>query len=253
MTVMVVHAVWAAFRRDHLLLMCVLGGLLAGALEPILDCQGLLWFAADNKFVAVQMVGRHIPLYVVLGYAFFFGYQTYIAYRAMLAGRSARFFVALYALSWLLDLALQVTGGQLHLYKYYGNQPFMVFGAPAWWFCIDAGLALLSAAVLFALRDRLAGAGILLVIPLIPALYAGINGAAGWPVFTVLNSNFDAAVNGNGSDLMVWAGGAATIILSLLYAWLCIDRIGKAQRAAGIRPTAHTLAEAHGGKVSQHV
>lgn len=234
MIIMVVHAVRNMLRGELLLMACMIGGLVAGSLEPILDYLGLLWFAEDNVLIAVETVERHIPLYVVMGYAFFFGYQAYLAYRAVLAGKSARFFVGFYVASWLFDLFLQATGRALGLYEYYGNQPYLIFGVPAWWISMDAVLALLAAVMFVALRDKLRGAGAVLVIPLLPAAYAGLNGAVGWPVFTALNSNYEPAINGNGEDWQVWLGGTATIGLSLLFVWLLIDRIGTMQRHLGI-------------------
>jgi hypothetical protein len=111
----------------------------------------------------------------------------------------------------------------------------MIFGVPAWWFSIDALMPILTALIVFVLRHRLQGWGKLILIPLVPALYAALNGAAGTPVFAALNSNFDPSRNGNGSDLLVWLGGTLTIALCLFFLWLVIGEIGNAQRRAGIR------------------
>ena len=155
-------------------------------------------------------------------------------YRAILLGKGAKFFVYAYALSWIFDAALQITGAQFGLYKYYGQQPFLFFGAPAWWYTIDATLQLTAGFVFFLLRHRLVGWGQLIVIPILPGLYAGLNGALGWPTFTALNSNFTAELNGNGSTALVYLGGLTTVVLSLLLVWLLISEIGRAQRRAGI-------------------
>jgi hypothetical protein len=88
--------------------------------------------------------------------------------------------------------------------------------------------------VFFLLRQRLVGWGQLIVIPLLPGIYAALNGALGWPTFTALNSNFDPELNGNGSPALVYLGGVATVVLSALLAWLVIAEIGRAQRHAGI-------------------
>lgn len=233
-----------ALRGETLGLVFLLGGLCMGLLEPYLDYLGLLWFATDNVAVTVNLFARHIPLYVVAGYSFFFGLQAYVVYRAILLGKGARFFFYAYALSWLFDAALQITGAQFGLYKYYGQQPFLFFGAPAWWYTIDASMQLTAGLVLFLLRHRLVGWGQLIVIPLLPALYAGLNGALGWPTFTALNSNFDARLNGNGSAAMVYLGGAATAGLTALLVWLVITEIGRAQHRSGIDLDRHvTLRE----------
>jgi hypothetical protein len=236
-TFWVLALVWVvrlAARGDKLGLLFLVGGLCMGLLEPYLDYLGLLWFASDNVAVTVNLFARHIPLYVVLGYSFFFGLQAYVVYRAILLGKGARFFVYAYALSWVFDAALQVTGAQFGLYKYYGQQPFLFFGAPAWWYTIDAALQLTAGLVFFLLRHRLVGWGQLIVIPMLPGLYAALNGALGWPTFTALNSNFNADLNGNGSTALVYLGGTVTVALSALLVWLVIGEIGRAQRRAGI-------------------
>jgi hypothetical protein len=223
-----------AIRGDKLGLVFLFGGLCMGMLEPYLDYLGLLWFAKDNMAITVNLFARHIPLYVVLGYSFFFGLQAYVIYRAILLGKGAKFFVYAYAISWIFDAALQITGAQFGLYEYYGQQPFLFFGAPAWWYTIDATLQLAAGLVFFLLRHRLVGWGQLIVIPILPGLYAGLNGALGWPTFTAINSNFTADRNGNGSTALVYLGGLTTVGLSILLTWLIIGEIRRAQRSAGI-------------------
>lgn len=223
-----------ARRGEPLGILFLIGGLFMGLLEPYLDYLGLLWFADDNVAVVVNLFGRHVPLFVVLGYSFFFALQAFIVYRAIHLGMGTRFFLYAYVISWLFDGALQVTGAQFGLYRYYGQQPFMIFGAPAWWYTIDATLQLTAGLIFFLLRHRLVGWGRLLVIPMLPTLYAALNGALGWPVFTALNSNYNPQLNGNGSLVFVYLGGVATIALSALLVWLVITEIGRAQQRAGI-------------------
>lgn len=228
-----------AFRGETLGLFFLVGGLIMGVLEPYLDYLGLLWFAKDNVAVAVNLFGRHIPLYVVLGYAFFFGLQAYVIYRAILLGKGTRFFVYAYFISWLFDMALQVAGSLFGLYRYYGQQPFLILGAPAWWYSIDAVFQLAAGLLLFLLRHRLIGWGRLIVIPILPGVYAALNGALGWPVFAALNSNYHSDVNGNGSTVLVYVGGVLTIALCVLTVWLLIAEIRRAQMHAGISLNQH--------------
>ncbi|MDR3655964.1 MAG: hypothetical protein P4L48_09905 [Mycobacterium sp.] len=223
-----------ASRGDSLGMFFLFGGLLMGVLEPGLDYLGLLWFAPDNVAIAVNLFGRHIPLYVVLGYSFFFGLQAYVVYRAILLGKGPKFFLYAYALSWLFDMALQVTGAQLGLYHYYGHQPYLFFGGPAWWYSIDATFQLAAGLLLFLIRHRLTGWGRLLIIPILPSVYSGLNGAFGWAVFASLNSNYHADINGNPSTPLVYLGGTITIALCAMAVWLLVGEIHRAQQFAGI-------------------
>lgn len=231
-----------ASRGDSLGVFFLFGGLIMGVLEPGLDYLGLLWFAPDNVAIAVNLFGRHIPLYVVLGYSFFFGLQAYVVYRAILLGKGKKFFLYAVAISWLFDMALQVTGAQFGLYNYYGHQPYLFFGAPAWWYSIDATFQLAAGLLLFLIRHRLVGWGRLLIIPILPSVYSGLNGAFGWPVFASLNSNYHADINGNPSTPLVYLGGTLTIGLCALAVWLLVGEIHRAQVAAGIEVNHHVTA-----------
>lgn len=224
---------WLARRGQVLGLLMLLGGLLAAFFEAYADYVGLLWFAADNAAVAINVMGRHIPLYVVVGYSFFFGLQAFLDYRAIRLGMGRRYFVASAAFAWVFDFALQATGASFGLYRYFSNDPFKLFGAPVWWFTIDCVAPALTALLVFGLRHR-TGWGTLLPILAVPAVYAGWNGAAGLPIFLALNSNYVPSVNGNGSPAAVWAGGVLTIALCVLGAVLAWSEIGRAQRRAGI-------------------
>jgi hypothetical protein len=228
LVVAVVYVVRQAIKGDRIGLLFLLGGLLAGILEPMLDSLGLLWFARDNVAVAVHTFHRFIPLYVVMGYAFFFGGFSYVAYRAMLAGRSPRWFWGLFACCWLADLALQATGSELGLYHYYGHQPLLLFGTPAWWFTIDAALPVLAGGVIFLLRRELLGWRSLTIIVLIPGMYAGLNAAAGWPVFSALNSG--------ASGVVMWLAGLATIALAVLFRWLMLLALAPSLRQLAPEP-----------------
>ncbi len=231
LAVAIVYVIRRAMAGDRLAILFLLGGLLAGMLEPMLDYLGLLWFAEDNVAIAVETFHRHVPLYVVMGYAFYFGGLSYIAYRAMLAGRGMAWFWGFFAFDWLADLALQATGAALGLYQYYGPQPFMIFDVPGWWFTIDSAMPVLAGGAVFLMRHQLKGWRALVIIPLIPGMYAGVNAAAGWPIFSALNSG--------PSTVVVWLAGAATILLALLYRQLMLEAVTRAQRRERLAALEH--------------
>ncbi len=223
LVIAIVYVVRRAAAGDRLAIMFLLGGFMAGMLEPMLDYLGLLWFASDNVAIAVETFHRHIPLYVVMGYAFYFGGLSYVAYRAMLAGRGMAWFWGFFAFDWFADFALQASGAALGLYQYYGPQPYMIFDVPAWWFTIDSAMPVLAGGAVYLMRHHLTGWRSLIVIPIVPGTYAGINAAAGWPVFSALNTG--------PSTLVVWLAGTATILLAMLFRQLMLEAVVRAQRA----------------------
>jgi hypothetical protein len=230
------YGTWlAVWRREMIGLLMLVSGLLAATFEPLADLVGVLWFASDNIAITIELMGRHIPLYVVVGYMFFFGLISYIDYRAIALGMARKYFLISMATAFGFDWFLQSTGASFSLYEYYGNDPFRILGAPVWWFTMDIVSTLLIAYLLFTLRHRLVGWGRLLVIGIVPVVYAGWNGAAGFPIFIAKNSNFDAAVNGNGSTGLVLLGGFITIGICAVVAWVVLGEIGRAQERAGVQ------------------
>ncbi|MDN2495463.1 hypothetical protein FHY52_01865 [Nocardia nova] len=228
------YGAWLARRGEVMGLAMLVGGLLTCTFEPLADYIGLLWFAHDNVAITVNLVGRHIPLYVVLGYMFYFGLLAYIDYRALVLGAGKKYFLGSFAVAFVLDWVLQAVGANLGLYSYFGNDPFRVFGAPLWWFAIDSTATILIAFVMFQLRDRMVGWGRALPVVMVLPLYAGWNAAVGMPIFTAKNSNFDPVANGNGSTGLVLIGGLLTFALVLFFGRIILDEIQRAQRRAGI-------------------
>jgi hypothetical protein len=75
------------------------------------------------------------------------------------------------------------------------------------------------------MRHHLKSWRALVIIPLIPGMYAGVNAAAGWPIFAALNSGPQKWV--------VWVAGAATIALALLYRQLMLMAVLARQEREG--------------------
>ena len=134
---------WAGRRAtqgDWLALAVLAGGLVANLIEAELDNLGLLWFARDNQLIVFHSFGRYMPLYVTLGYGFYFGAITYFVVDALRRGRGARYLWGIYLFGWLFDCALESTGSWVGLYKYYGPQPYNVWGIPLWWMFVNPAL-----------------------------------------------------------------------------------------------------------------
>jgi hypothetical protein len=189
---------WCGYRAVRLgkpLALFVLGGgLLATVIEPMLDNLGLLWFAKDNVGIAFHLFNRYLPVYVVLGYGFFFGGQAFLAYDGLLKGKRARFLWTLYAAAWVFDLAIESIGHLSGLYKYYGSQPFNLWGVPVWWMFLNPVLPVVAGLVFFRLSEHLGGVRSILAVPLLPMIYGAIYGGAGWPIFIALHSTTNTAV-----------------------------------------------------------
>jgi hypothetical protein len=240
---------WCLLRavrtREPIALFLLIGGLVATLIEPMLDNLGLLWFDRNNVSIAFHLFGRYLPTYVVLGYGFFFGGMAFVAYDGLRRGHGARFLWKLYAIGWLFDMAIESGGSLAHLYKYYGTQPFNIWGVPLWWMFINPALCVVVGVVCFGLGDRIGGLRSVIAVPLLPLFYGGIYGGACWPIFVALHSTratgwlYVAGIVSDGFALMVvWL---ATLLLAEPAAAAAPDRGAAARRsvpaAAGVAAT----------------
>jgi hypothetical protein len=214
----------AVRRREPVALLILAGGLLATVIEPLLDNLGLLWFARNNVGIAFQLFDRYMPVYVVLGYGFYFGGQAFIAYDGLRNGKQARFLWTVYAAAWVFDLAIESTGHLAGLYRYYGPQPFNLWGVPLWWMFVNPALPVVAGLIFFRLGDRLRAGRAILVVPLLAMTYGGIYGATSWPIFVALHSS--------DSTPILYASGVVTDAFALIVVWLAITLLVPAPTGA---------------------
>jgi hypothetical protein len=220
--------VWAlarASRGDWLGLVALAGGLVANLIEAELDNLGLLWFARDNHLILFHSFGRYMPLYVTLGYGFYFGAITYFTVDALRRGRGSPYLWGIYAFGWVFDCALETTGSGVGLYKYYGPQPFNAWSIPLWWMFVNPALPLAAGGLFHVMGERLRGARSLLVVPLLPMCYGATYGAVAWPIFVALNSHV--------AGWVIWVAGAATAAFSLLFVALIVQGLAWHARLLG--------------------
>jgi hypothetical protein len=224
--------VWAfarASRGDMLGLVVLAGGLVANLIEAELDNLGLLWFATDNHLIVFHSFSRAMPLYVTLGYGFYFGSISYFTTSALARGRGPRYLWGIYAAGWVFDLALESTGSGVGLYKYYGPQPFDPWGIPLWWMFVNPALPIAAGGLFHLMRDQLRGARALLVVVLLPMCYGATYGAIAWPIFIALHSDV--------ATWVIWVAGGLTAAFALLFVGLIVEGLAWYGRRAGAPAT----------------
>lgn len=184
---------WRA-DRDGLPLLLMAGGALCVFLEPMVDVLGLCWYPRGSGLELFELMGRPIPFLVLPGYTFFMGGLTVIALHT-LRTRGATGLLRLYPLMILLELPFEILANHTGVYTYYGQQPLRVGDFPLWWLFVNTMVPVVAAVVLRPLRRWLTGSvAALVVVPLLPAVDAGVNAALAWPTWTVLNSDVPMAV-----------------------------------------------------------
>jgi hypothetical protein len=184
--------IWALVRTsrgDLLGLVALAGGLVASLIEALLDYLGLLWYGTNNHGIVFHSFGVSMPLYVVLGYGFYFGAITYFTVYSLRQGKQSRYLWAIYAFGVIFDWALETTGGEIGLYRYYGPQPYRVLTEPLWWVFVNPALPIAAGGLFHLMGDRIRGLRSLSIVALLPMVYGATYGAIAWPIFVALHSS----------------------------------------------------------------
>ncbi|MHB8695171.1 MAG: hypothetical protein ACYDHH_28395 [Solirubrobacteraceae bacterium] len=204
---------WAVRRwrtdRDPVPLVMLLAGTCCAVLEPLVDVLGLCWYPRGQLIQAFQLMGRPIPLYVIFGYTMEFGGATIVALE-LLRRRGPSALWQFWAWNMVFMMAFELFAVHTKTYVYYGPQPLRILDWPIWWAPVNGLVAVGSAVAIHALRPR--GRAVLAIVPLVLMVDAGVNGAAGWPVYTALWSDMSQAVR--------QACGLATCGLAAFGVWL---------------------------------
>lgn len=210
-------------RRNGWILPLVFAGtaLSAVMIEPIYDNTLLYWYPDENSLAFFRAFGRTIPLYVPLGYAWFFGGSGYLVWRVVSLGapvvRVWQFFAATVCVDWLAVSVCE----WLDLSAFYGNQPFHQFGSPLWFSFCDATGGFVLGAALALFMPHLKGPRRLWLLILPSFTYASTLGSTTAPVSLALNFGWPAP--------LVWVAGAATMAMCLI----AVHVIAQISRARG--------------------
>jgi hypothetical protein len=221
-------AVDAVRGRTLVPVLAIAGGVLALPIEPFWDVNVLFTFASNTHPVALTAFGRDIPLYLAFIYPAFIGWGSFLGYRMIARGTTARGLLLLPACFLVADAAIEITGIRLRLWAYYGHQPLTIAGWPILFGALNGAIALLGGAVLAVLDRLLSGwrRGVLLTLA-VPTAYVGIYAVAGWPMWAALNAHVPRVID--------WFAGVAAIVICALATQLVAE-------AAGTPPAAEARA-----------
>jgi hypothetical protein len=190
--VVVVLTVRAVLRkRDFVMPVLLLAGILGMFIEPILDYMGGVWWPVEGSWEAFNLVGVNIPVLVTLVYPWLLGGQAYWTYRSFERGMTERRLWKLVGIFAVNDIVLETIGIKvLGAYAYFGVQPFNFWGLPLWYVPCNAIGPVVAGALTYVLRRRLTGIRLLAATPLLTMGYLGTYAAIGFPVWISLNSGW---------------------------------------------------------------
>ncbi|MEV0341438.1 hypothetical protein AB0H49_20645 [Nocardia sp. NPDC050713] len=184
-----IWALWmAAARREWIPIALLAGGALCGFGEPLGDILGLTWYPVDTPLIAFTWLGRVIPLYVPLGEAMFIALGGYGVYKMLQLGTPPKRLLGIMAAFALLDAVMEIAAAQSGVYVYYGNNPSLIFGLPAYVIIQNGGMSIVVGwAAYFATRNSPKMA---LALPFaIPCLYGAYAFGCTWMVYTAINAD----------------------------------------------------------------
>lgn len=213
--------------RSSVAILAFAGGLIASLEESWINLLIKLWYPTDSPLVAFTALGHPQPLYVHLVYPGFVGLGAYVTYRGLVRDPSGgalwKTFLGIAVLDALFELP--ATAGDV--FSYYGPQPFQLFDAgwPVWVAFINGAGPVLAGWLIYTIEPRLRGRERLLLALMPPFAYAAVYGAAGWPTYTLLNSDVPMAAR--------WLGALVTIGLCFAIVRLVHASLRPAPRSAG--------------------
>ena len=154
-------------------------------------------------------------MWLIPGYAWYIGGLGNFMYKKMRDGVTVKQLWGFYLIFWIANFILEMPGLNLNIYRYYGEQPFKVFGFPLWMAMTNGLMPLMIGALFNSLRSVLVGPAVLLTVVLVPMVVGTTQISAGWPTWLALN-------NGSGS-----AGTHVAALMSLASAAVVIFLISK--------------------------
>jgi len=211
-TVGLVYALldWRRSGRPIVLMLFLAGGFCM-LVEPIVDVVGACWFPAIGQWTVFAAFGRPLPLWLCLVYFVYFGIGIAVSWKFLERGLT-RFGLWMLFLSAVLgDFVLEANLLHLDAYFYYGHQPLVLLEFPLWWGAVNGLITVAAAAVVYQLAPLLTGWRVLLIIPTTVAVSGFANFSAGWPSWTVINTEL--------SPVLTQLGGVTTFVLAAWFVY----------------------------------
>jgi hypothetical protein len=206
-------------RREPAMLLCLLGGLAAGLVEPVLDVSTNVWLGspAQGQWNAFDTLGHPFPLWTLGSYTWYIGGQGFLVYHLVTRrglARGRRVLWLCFGLSMVTDFVLEEPGMALGVYQYYGPQALKPLHLPLFWLAANSAIPVVLGVVLYLLRPRLTRWKALLIVPAGPIVAGGVWGATLFPVANAQNAATPLPMP------LIQLAGIATVSLAVLCVWL---------------------------------
>lgn len=185
--------------------------------EVLGDLLGEATYGEERMPSIYHFWGRHIPLYDVGVYFFYFGIVAVFFMQVMRRGLRRNEYWMLFAGHVVFCALFEQIPIHIGMWRYWGhNQPINVFGFPAWWWFANSSMILNATAAVYllhrhVLRDRHAWA----IMVAYPMAVVAVHASSALPVALALNSTQNRVLTNVGSVI--------TIGVAIFYTW-CFGR-----------------------------
>jgi hypothetical protein len=198
--------------------------------EVIGDLLGEATYGERHIPYIYHLWGRYIPVYDVGVYFFYFGIVAVFFMRMMERGLRRAEWWKLFAGHVVFCALFEQIPIHIGMWRYWGdNQPFSVFGFPAWWWFANSNMILNATAATYLLRRHLiTDRQTWLLLIAYPMAVVGTHASAALPVALALNSTHNRIIT-NVCALL-------TIGLSVLYTWIFGQALALSQRVTAATP-----------------
>jgi hypothetical protein len=198
-------SLYAGLRKRNWLPLLIIGsGFVCSLSEPMLDLLGhLRW--ANNLPTAFTNFGIDVPWLIPPCYAAFYGLEAYFVFYLLRKGITVNQCLMAFAVGGVTDAIMESVGLNLHIYEYYGLQPYTLFKFPYWWGFINGAAIFTVGFMIWFLVPRLQGLKRLWLIGVAPMGMMAAYFTVGW--VHILASN---------STLPVWTRWVATTVTMAL-------------------------------------
>lgn len=150
LVLMSLFILWSAWKHKSLLpIFIYLGGGIAYINEPLVNVMGLVWFPPNGMDVVWESMGRKVPVFGFLAYAWFLGGMSYVVYDRLKKGLTMKGIWITYFIFVVVEAILEIPGLNMGAFFYYGNQPFIFMKFPMWWTIMNACVPMVCGAMVY--------------------------------------------------------------------------------------------------------
>lgn len=152
---MTVFILWSAYKNKSVLpIVIYLGGGIAYIAEPLVDVLGLVWFPPNGINAIFESMGRKVPVFGFLAYAWFLGGLSYVVYDRLKKGMTMKGVWIMFGILVVVECFLEIPGLHMGAYTYYGNQPFIFLKFPMWWPVVNATAPMVAGALVYRMEPH---------------------------------------------------------------------------------------------------